>query len=337
MSSGGRSPAKPLYLNASITRLLIRGVLAPLGRISALLERLAFGKKAPEYPPVFMVGLPRAGTTLIYHSLVHAYHFAYPPNPTNWFPLFPTFVTALVKAVVRPYWSDFRNYYGRASGVMAPGEGNMWHVWFDNLNHQGMDDVSEFAKRETVRYVGRTERLFSAPFLNKCVKHDLRIVPLARLFPEAVFIIVVRNPVDVAVSLLRGRSELTGKNTEWLSVRPRNYEALAVMSPVAQVCGQIAGILGDLADDMATIGADRFIAVEYEHFAEAPRSLTEVIAEFLSKRGVTLRHRFKLPERFVQSQRRHAGISEDERRRIEELCVDHFGDPPKIKLPCRSI
>jgi hypothetical protein len=337
MSSAAKSPAKPLYLSPSITRLITRVVLAPLGRASALLERLAFGKKAPEYPPVFVAGLPRAGTTLVYHALVQAYHFAYPPNPTNWLPLFPTFATALCKAVVGPYGSDFNNYYGRASGVMAPAEGNMWHVWFDNLKHQGMEDVSEFAKREAVRYVGRTERLFGAPFLNKCVKHDLRIIPLGRLFPEAVFIIVVRNPVDVAVSLLRGRSEVIGRNTGWLSVRPRNYDALATMPPVAQVCGQVAGILDDLADDMTAIGADRFIAVEYEHFVEAPRRLTEDIAEFLSMRGVSLQPRLKLPERFVQSERRHVGISEDERRCIEEVCADLFGDPPKIELPCRSI
>lgn len=220
---------------------------------------------------------------------------------------------------------------------MSPAEGDMWHLWFKNYEHQDLRDVSRFGKEEAVRFVGRIERLFGAPFINKHLKHDLRVRALADLFPSAVFVVIVRNPIDTAISLLRGRAEVTGSERKWLSVRPRNYAQLTDLPPDEQVCAQIDGILKDLRDDMVHVGTHRFVAIHYETFTRSPPESIEKLAQFLSERNVPLESTGSLPSTFETSQRRSIGVTPEQNASIVKNCTRLFGDNLAIELPCRTI
>ena len=54
-----------------------------------------------QWPPIFILGAPRSGTTLIYQLLISNFRFAYFPNIANTFymcPIYATINRALVNA-----------------------------------------------------------------------------------------------------------------------------------------------------------------------------------------------------------------------------------------------
>ena len=106
--------------------------------LSPLEQRLLECYKELKYPPIFIVGPPRSGTTLLYQIIVHCFHVAYFPNIAARFYKIPVIATKIGKILFRPYKSDFTSTYGLVKGTMAPHEaGVIWDRWFPTEQKHG--------------------------------------------------------------------------------------------------------------------------------------------------------------------------------------------------------
>jgi hypothetical protein len=266
------------------------------------IETAVFGSAGPSRPPVFVVGLPRAGTTLFYQALCHAYAFSYPTQLTDWLPFLPTVATRLTYRA--QYVSDFTSDYGRTANRSDPAESVMWNLWLDpETQYRSANELSARTRAALIGLVGRIERVGGRPFINKNLRNTQRLPVLAELFPTAVFPVVVRDPLEVALSLLRGRIERHGSETTWLSVRPRNGSPVPNESPSAEVARQVKGLHEDLLEDMHAIGPDRFFVVSYDCLTREPRVCLERAASLLLGHGVPLEAVGSLPARFERPKR----------------------------------
>jgi len=226
-------------------------------------------------PPVFILGLPRSGTTLVYQYVVHRLHVAYFTNGVGAHPFAPCATTMRQLRENDPYRSDFESSYGRSSGEMAPREaGSFWLRFFDIDAYETRADIADNAAAELERSVRCVQALFDgAPFVNKNVKHLLHVGALASIFPNAHFLVVERNREDVAVSVLRGRVKTLGSPDAWFSAKPANYADLANLDPVDQIVGQLDALDSRIEADVGRLESSRVHRVVYEEFCEDPDSV----------------------------------------------------------------
>jgi len=252
--------------------------------IERLVESLILkvkGDPKDDSPQLFILGLPRSGTTLVYQYIVHRTHVAYFTNGVGNYPVCPCTTVLIQKMSNLPYHSDFKSHYGKVSGSMSPREAGSFWGWFFDLNaYQDLDNMDLKTVERLRRTVSCIQALFDgAPFVNKNVKHMLRIDALSKIFSKSHFLVIERDIKDVGISLLRGRKDLFGDYSSWLSVQPKNYEQLKGLDPVDQVVGQIKELRACMNKDLNKLDQKRVHRISYEEFCKNPDYVIDLIPE----------------------------------------------------------
>lgn len=243
-----------------------------------MLEKVYLKKANPsQAPQVFILGLPRSGTTLVYQYIVHRLHVAYLTNGTGYYFLSPCLITCWQRKKYGEYKSDFHSHYGKVAGPVSPREGGaFWGRFFDIDQYTSITNVDDKKKKALLASIYCIQHLFDdKPFVNKNVKHMLRLDALSRIFPHSRFIVVERDMKDVALSVLRGRYKNLENPADWWSVKPENYARLKSLPVAEQIAHQLFSLKKKMEDDFTSIPSNRIIRVQYETFCNNPELLIE--------------------------------------------------------------
>ncbi len=232
---------------------------------------------------LFILGLPRSGTTLIYQYIAHRLNVAYFTNGVGNFPHAPSICTFVEHNLYSQYISDFRSSYGKVVGHVAPREaGSFWLRFFDIDNYARYSELSgkdRHSIRNTIAFVSNV--FGDAPFVNKNVKHLLRIDALGHLFPESIFLVVERALVDVAISVLRGRYKNLKDPNHWWSVKPPDYEVIKALPIIEQIANQCVSLKTKMEKDFSEISPDRVIRIPYSDFCSSPERIVTKLGTVL--------------------------------------------------------
>jgi hypothetical protein len=282
-------------------RLAVHRLLQP---IETTLRRSGGG--TVEHAPVFIVGPPRTGSTLLYQLLVRRYRFCYFSNLLNRFPATPLAVAKL-SGSLGGFDADagFESRYGATLGWCSPNQGReCWLQWLpESPNALEPDAVPAEAKRRIRATVAALQRISGRPFVNKWPPNSLRVRLLAEIFPQAVFVRISRAAGPTVRSILRGRDELCRRGSGWFSVKPPGYrDVMNDRAPAEQAGWQIASIEHFIDADRDAIGARRFFHVQYEELTCRPREVLDEVAAFYERTtGVALEKRCEVPASFTRA------------------------------------
>jgi hypothetical protein len=252
------------------------------------MERAVVSRCRPtEGPRLFILGLPRSGTTLVYQYIAHRLQVAWLTNGVGRFPYAPCLATWFQVRTHRRYRSDFSSRFGKVSGAVAPREaGGFWGRFFHPDRYQGPEEINDEARDELRRTISCIERIHRGrPFINKNVKHMQRLGALAAIFPDARFLVISRRLPEVALSLYRARQRIFGDPTRWYSVRPPDYEALRGLKPAAQVAGQLRSLVVQLENDLGKLPEHRVLRLDFEVFCLHPDMVLDLLAGPLGRPG----------------------------------------------------
>ena len=198
----------------------VRGVhtAAPLFVTLGDLESAVLARRiasAPVDRPVYICGMPRAGTTISLQMLsehrdvgTHKYaDFLMPYTPYAWNWIFPK---VPVDAMRKPMPRIHRDRIDVTRDSAEMGEEILWEHFFPDLHSEATSSVLDRASsnprferfyREHIAKLllirGRTR------YVSKAIMCVLRMQYLRRVFPDARFLLYVRNPVDHVASLLK--------------------------------------------------------------------------------------------------------------------------------------
>jgi hypothetical protein len=224
---------------------------------------------------LFILGLPRSGTTLVYQYIIHRLEAAYFLNSMRYSFFWPCLDTSLRLRGGRVYQSDFKSRYGTTRGPMAPHEGGeFWNRFFDKEAYQKFRDIHPDSINHITKTVRCLQETFGSDlFVNKNVKHLLRIDALAGIFPDCRFLVVERDLADVALSLMRSRMKLFGRYDRWFSVRPENYNELLRLEPPEQVAGQVRHLARTQERDLGSLDPSRVSRILYRDFCKDPEDV----------------------------------------------------------------
>ena len=288
-------------------------------------ENLRFLEKFQSMPqprPIFIIGPPRCGSTLLYQALVHQFKFSYFQNRMKKYKYSICLYTERHIDPLKIYKSDFWNRQGNTRYSNGPHEGGFfWRRFYprnihDYIGEHSFSPIQVFEIINTIKFL---ENYFHAPFLSKNLEMGIRLKSIQQLFPGAVFIVMKRDPRSIASSLVSSRIAVNGRKEVWWSVRPREYEQLLNKPYHEQIAYQIISIYQAIYNDF-NAQSGTMIELFYEDLCENPmQSLTHLQYE-LENIHISLESKhLKLPEKF--SLKTRLNFSKKELMEITELFI----------------
>lgn len=254
-----------------------------------------------ELAPIFVLGAPRSGTTLLYQLLVEGLDVAWLANAHAARPAGVVAVERSAPPLEQRLGSDFDSAHGATSGGWGPSEaGEFWYRAFPRERHQqGIDDATPARVREVAAMVRRFTAAAGRPVVFKNTLNSLRVPVLATALPEARFILIERDLPDNARSLLVGRLR-RGDANAWWSARPDGADELAGRPAAEQVTWQARTVVDVARHDLAAHAPGRSTTVTYDELCRDPHAVLRGLHRWLAGAGipVALRDPSRIPERF---------------------------------------
>lgn len=253
------------------------------------------------YPPLFIVGAPRSGTTLCYQAVVQGLKPAYICNAAARWRDCPQTATRI--AIARGQMcTNFSSDCGRIKGGRAPSEaGEIWNQFFPKdpgPHYAASGAIGGVAMMRVRSLVAGIEAAFDRPFVNKNVKHSVRMLLLDELFQGCLFIVMRRDPIANATSLANAMIRHCDSLAQWWSVKPSNYQEYERDPWVERACKIIHFTQEDIERDRARIGSTRFLDLEYEQLCAHPSETMRLVSEFACRAGTPLTLVGNLPGAF---------------------------------------
>ena len=223
-------------------------------------------------PVILVVGAPRSGTTLVYQTLARYLDTTYFSNLTSLFPDAPLAGTRMFHWLPQRQSADFRNFYGQTAGLNGPNDGfSIWNQWLGEDRYIPRTDLSRDEERAMEQFFSAWCATFGKPFLNKNNRNTGCLDLLSRAIPQSSFVVVRRNPVLVAQSLINARLQVQGdKSVGWGLHSHASNGTTDPLAYVDDVCDQVLQIEADLDKRLEHIPASRIVDFTYEGFCEAP-------------------------------------------------------------------
>lgn len=275
-------------------------------------------------PGLFIFGVPRSGTTLLYQLVAFCFDAGYISNVAARFWRVPLVGIRLSEALEVDDHPPFASRAGRTRGATGPHEfGYFWSRLFGYEGQQVRPEgaVEDWRWEAIEREVGRIHREFGRPVVHKNLTYAFHLPRFRRVFPDAVFLYLERDLADTGLSILATRETLHDDRTRWWSVEPRNGGIRERdLSPEREVAEQIAALRERWEQGLKTVPEERVLRLRYRDLCRAPSGILDQIAGTVNRRGGRLTRVREPPDRFEVRRR-----SDDPARRAMASALDAAG------------
>jgi hypothetical protein len=303
--------------------------LASLNAMLADHELAQYRDLDERHPVIHVLGLPRSGTTLALQLIAAHTDVAYIDHVAAAFWRAPTIGLRLSSDLQRqlPRTSSYESNHGRTATLTEPHEFSyLWSSLFglefglESLVQPDPDHVIDWAnvKRVITNMCAVVER----PLAFKSFHVIWHLQRLCETLPRTVVVLIRREPLTVAQSLVRMRESLYGSREAWASVRPREYAQLKDEHYATQIAGQIFHVNRVLAEGCRFVPAQGLVEVTYDELCRSPRSFVDRVAEAVSLQGGEVRVTSPPPASFPRrDEQLDPGTVEELRAALERFGV----------------
>lgn len=281
------------YLNAA--RILANESILPLAELT-----LSRDPSLPlKHPPIFILGAPRCGSTLAVQVITKALTVGFLSNRhAQWYGA-PALCERMFPTTPRTLASDYRSKHGNINGTDAPSEAGEWWYRFFRRSPVYTPLQESFPKkmRSFRRSITALTNAFDRPILFKNLYASLRLQPITSHIPESIFIVVHRNEIDNAHSILEARYKQFGSYDHWFSSEPPNIDSLKKLPPEQQAIEQVREIHKTINQDLATNehGVTRRFDIHYEELCNDTHKCIKQLKSFLRKHNPSIEDRDVVP------------------------------------------
>lgn len=246
---------------------------------------------------IFLLAVPRGGSTLTYQSIIHSFQPVYLSNLWNLLYRVPYFGGALSQRGCEFHKSNFQSTHGFVEGACGPAEGlAFWSYWTGSeLSDTSADCNTESNILDRIDYLRDVTLSLATPakpMVAGYLGHSLAANKLREWFPEAIFIRLHREPLSNAMSIFEIRKE---RKSSWFSVLPMECRDVIGSGIHQEVASQVYWLnkrLDWLDHDHRTIH------IHYEELCQNPNEVMKGIVEFCNAREFDLSCLQPMPEHF---------------------------------------
>ena len=262
-----------------------RKILALLSPLIRIWEDSKFlFKEESVSPPVFIVGAPRTGSTIIYQALTNAYQLGFIDNTAcTWHRNLRFGLWLSQKKYGDQPHNNFKAEHGstRNYGGHAPSEcGQFWYRWLPKDRHFiDHHEVTSKMVTEIRKEVLGVSAYLKQPLLFKNLNAGQRLRLIRKAFPSAKIIFIRRDPRFVIRSILKAREKTGVAPGDWWSIMPPNVKDLLSLSECEMSAAQVYYVEKQIQQDLALFPDNR---VWQLHNQELSESLMDELARWMS-------------------------------------------------------
>lgn len=255
----------------------VQGLNQVLGLMEPVVE--APGPDLPD--PAFIIGAPRSGTTLLYQIMAWCLDIGYVNNFMARFWEAPAVGAHLSRKVLNlAAGMDGSSDLGRTASLQGVHEfGYFWRRFFTGDTDYA-DSIPQPAGQRLAAELRAMARALGKRLVIKNLTCGLRIRVLARMFPGARFIHVLRDPYSNGVDILRARLQFHGSEETWWSLEPRRLSQFKTLTAAEQVAAQLESTRLEIESGLQETGAAG-LAVRYEDLCRDPGRAMRDLAQAL--------------------------------------------------------
>lgn len=246
-------------------------------------KRITFNS---DFQPVFIVGPPRSGSTILYQSITNRFEVSYIDNLTCMFYrnlLFGNRMSNLIYSAC-PHNTSKSNFGNTSEyGFHAPSEcGEFWYRWLPRNKH--FIDYSDFDEKvvsQIQKEIFSVIQFEKKPFVFKNLNAGQRLRLISRVAPKAKIIFIKRKTLDNALSIYQSRLKNGIKEDEWWSIMPPNVSELNRLPLYEKIVKQIYYIEKQIMDDKHLFPSKNFLKIQYEDYLDKPDTFLGIIKNFM--------------------------------------------------------
>lgn len=262
-----------------------------------------YSGKDPEI--CFILGAPRAGTTLLYELLCSNFQAAYFSNLSETFPNIPVTISWLLKRKIRERTGSFNSDYGNLIGISAPAEkGFVFRQWFPQVTppYEGKGNISTEAANKKLSALCN---IMQGPIIIKFLQLSSELDFLKRCFPNSVFLHIERDSHSNIRSIikLRQRNDELGevknrqRRTQWWNHRGGEWREQIDADPITQACLQVELQNKEIREAFRDC-SHRYYRLKYEDLCTNTTGILCEISSFFDKSGLRLIPKYVPPQSF---------------------------------------
>lgn len=244
-----------------------------------------YSKQNPNHSPIFIIGPPRSGSTILYQLITNFFNVNYIDNlihlsRNNLF--FGFWLSNLF--FKNKNHNTFKSDYGNTQkfGLHAPSEGgNIWYRWFSkNEAYFQIDSLSNIKIKAIHNTMNSILNKYNKPLVIKNLMFSQRIQVLSQTCPNAKFIVIKRSPEYNAQSIYKAR--LNQSKHEWWSTQPKNYKELLHLSLIEQAVNQVFLLEKQIDEDLNLFPKENIIIIKYEDLINDCKKTLDNLIEFIN-------------------------------------------------------
>ena len=247
------------------------------------------------YPPVFIVGSPRSGTTVLYQLLCKHTNFSYINNFIgHWYRIPILAAKAYTVLFQGGNELELNSNFGKSKNHYGPNEfGEFWYKYYSKT-HSFKNQNKKSAEKLKMEIAAIT-KIFEKPILLKNVVNSMRIESLSNIFDNSTFIVIERDKLDNAQSILNARISLhNNKNHQSAVITPsmRDNPSLPFYK---DIINQLNDIHLNIESSFKRLDKDKSIFIEYEDLCNNTPKVLKTILQKLNSRGLNLNEKGQIP------------------------------------------
>ncbi|HYC02681.1 MAG TPA: sulfotransferase [Azospirillaceae bacterium] len=252
-------------------------------------ELLAAGEQAEpsgiDRPNLFIFGLPRSGTTLLYQLLAHALDIGYVSNLAARFWLAPRAGLMLARSVLgNRRDGSFQSDYGKSLDPSGPHEFS--YFWQHRLGIRDEADMLRFGDpgemvdwRSLRSILGTMQDVFDRGLVHK-TNYAANVAPgIARHLQMPLFIRIERHPLAVALSILKARHAYYGSSGTWWATHPPTFAEIKDLPFDRQIARQVVDLGEVYRRVTSALDPDMVLSVTYDELCRDPARLVAAVRE----------------------------------------------------------
>lgn len=274
------------YFSAGFIAISFSGLFKLIGR--------NYCDKFSLFSPVFIIGAPRTGSTVLYQSITNQADVLYVDNLSCFFyrNLFLGFWLSNLFFRQKSH-NCFKSDHGDTfdCGLHSPSEcGFFWYRWLPKTKHFiDYEEVSDKVIEEIKKEMTTVMDYFRKPLVIKNLNAGQRLRLLIKTFPEAKFIFVRRDPLYTAQSIIRAKRKLKIPDNQFWGIMPPNVEELKKLDWSEQIVKQIYFLEKQIVEDLQLFPQENVFEVNYTDLSQ------QTITDLIEKLGLRPRAQFQNP------------------------------------------
>ena len=245
--------------------LYIARLLSPM--VSYFESRIYNNQKHEStYCPIFIIGAPRSGSTILYQMLTHTLDCLYIDNLIYiFFNNLPFGFWVSDKIYGKRSHNSFHSKHGNTNSWHSPSEcGGFWYRWFpkekDFVDYGELSECSISAVRSNINSIMNK---YEKNIIFKNLNAGLRIRVIKEIFPNAKFIFIRRDPLYTVQSLFIARKKKSISDMAWWSIKPRNYKEINKLSIYEKLTSQVFHIEQQIVQDLKAVSPENVFVIDY--------------------------------------------------------------------------